>query len=325
MKKTTGKSSGNNLAKKQIAGKREMYSPAAEDSANDARRLLNPLLKLPNIQTDEYIDLNTPNVFLYDSEIYFCGECQCSPNTTFGPGVRSHFLLLYIKSGKGVYRTRNTLYHLSAGATFFMFPGEQVFYMADEEDPWHYYWIAFEGDYFANILKRAEISPTHSIALMPENRILPELYEKVLIYAASHRSSSDVKIISLTLDILFQYLENAKQREPLHVDPLSDHIERAIDYICKHFSEDISVSQIAATLGITREHFSFLFKKSYSTTPARFIRTYRLQRAMILLTSTDFSIEQIAERTGFNSYNYFSNQFKIVYGISPSQLRKEKS
>ena len=282
-----------------------------------------PMVKLPYILTEDFADLNTPNVFFSDSEILFCGEHYYSVAAPSGLGVRSHYFLTYVQSGKGIFRTRNTVYHLSAGATYVAFPGEQVFYMADEEDPWHCRWVAFEGEYFGGILKRAEITPATPVVSMPKNKALPELYKNLLVYAASQRSCRDIKLISLTMDILYQYLEHSSEpREPIEMKPQTDHVNRGVDYICSHSHEDISVSSVAEILGISADHFSELFKKEYSISPAKFIRNYRLQRAMILLTSTDFSIEQIAKETGFHSYNYFSNQFKNMYRISPSKLRK---
>ena len=282
------------------------------------------VIKLPSIHTDRFVDMNTQNVYFYQSAVLFCGQSRCESAYTsvYGPGIRSHFLLTYIKSGWGVYETRDEVHRLGPGASFVAFPGEQVFYKPDEHDPWHYYWIAFEGEEFADILRLAKISPSHSVAMLPENERMSDLFEELIAYAEEQRSYSDIKIVSLTLDILYQYLENAKERESISHQYRTEYVDWAVKYICSHFHKDISVSQIAGKLGITREHFSFLFKKECGVSPSRFILEYRLQRAMIMVTSTDESIENISRSVGFHSYRYFSTQFKKAFDFSPANLRK---
>lgn len=260
------------------------------------------------------------------SEILFCGQQKCAPNHAYGPMARPYYLMVYVAGGKGIFRTRNTLYHLGRGATFVGFPGEQIFYMADAGEPWHYYWLAFRGDYLGQMLTRAFISPEYPVALLPDNVDLVELYENILVFTMDPDTYVDVKITSLLLDIMYQYIINAARIKSAQVDvlavPSSIHIDRAIDYIHNNYAKNISVSDVAGYLGITREHFSVLFHRHFKVSPVHFIRNYRLQQAWIFLLTTDASINTISEATGFSDYTYFSKQFRLLYGTSPSQLRK---
>lgn len=267
------------------------------------------------------------NITVGDSEILFSGQQKCSPNHAYGPMARPYYLMVYVLSGKGIFRTRNTVYQLERGATFIIFPGEHVFYMADAKEPWYYFWIAFTGEYLGQMLTRATISPQHPVMLLPDNTILPELYENILIVPMDSGSYVDAKIVSLLLDILYQHIRSANNLNEARVEavskPASKHIDKAIEYICDHYSKNISVSDVAEYLGITREYFYSLFKYHFKVSPALFIRNYRLQCARILLLTTDLPISSIAELSGFCDYNYFSNQFRAINGSSPSKYRKE--
>ena len=69
------------------------------------------------------------------------GEEQCVPNYCWGPGVRSHFIIHYVISGKGIFYCGPNKFTIQQGQIFVIFPGMIVKYQADANDPWHYTWI----------------------------------------------------------------------------------------------------------------------------------------------------------------------------------------
>ena len=77
--------------------------------------------------------------------LYYSGSESCAPGHFFGPAVRTHYLIHFIRSGKGRYMRGNSEYALKKGDAFLILPGETTKYMADEEEPWEYTWIAFDG------------------------------------------------------------------------------------------------------------------------------------------------------------------------------------
>ena len=84
-------------------------------------------------------------------ELYvcFCGYARCEPLHSYGPAMRSHYLLHYIVDGKGTYQTGERKFQLEAGEGFLIEPNSLVYYQADGKEPWSYLWIGFSG-------KRAE-------------------------------------------------------------------------------------------------------------------------------------------------------------------------
>jgi len=94
-------------------------------------------------------------------------------------------------------------------------------------------------------------------------------------------------------------------------------------YIEEHFQEDISVEQLSALAGLSRSHFSRLFKELSGQTILQYITAKRLQQAYHLLRHSSLSVSEVAEATGFNDIYYFSRIFKKHKKIAPSFARGE--
>ncbi|AIQ57892.1 response regulator transcription factor [Paenibacillus borealis] len=96
-----------------------------------------------------------------------------------------------------------------------------------------------------------------------------------------------------------------------------------LDYVNKHYNEDISIPALSAQLNVNGNYISQLFKKEVGTTFTQYLYNLRINYACKLLSTTDLPINEIAERTGYSDYFYFSRIFKRVKGITPSAYRAE--
>ena len=99
--------------------------------------------------------------------VYNVGYEKCQGLHSWGSGVRDHYLIHHIISGKGVYKTPQGEYHLSAGDTFLIYPYTVITYTADKNDPWEYYWAGFNGSDAEFILDRAGFT-RESVPLSPQ-------------------------------------------------------------------------------------------------------------------------------------------------------------
>lgn len=98
-------------------------------------------------------------------------------------------------------------------------------------------------------------------------------------------------------------------------------MERILKYLDEHFTEDISINDIASYLGCSNSYISHLFKKSMGITPLQYIIKRRIGLAQTLLISTDLSATQIATMVGYDNTNYFINSFTKIIGITPIRYR----
>ncbi|HJB27421.1 MAG TPA: AraC family ligand binding domain-containing protein, partial [Candidatus Blautia faecavium] len=70
-----------------------------------------------------------------DAMIYTCGYETCAPSHSYGPIVRSGYLIHYILGGKGIYKTDGKIYSLSEGDAFLIRPNTLIYYEADKYHP----------------------------------------------------------------------------------------------------------------------------------------------------------------------------------------------
>ena len=93
-------------------------------------------------------------------------------------------------------------------------------------------------------------------------------------------------------------------------------------YIEEHYPEDLSVDQLAGLAGLSRFHFSRLFKELTGRTITDYINTLRINKSEYLLRNSRMNISEIALSTGFKDIYYFSRSFKKYKHVSPSEMRK---
>ena len=101
-------------------------------------------------------------------------------------------------------------------------------------------------------------------------------------------------------------------------------VERIVTYFEEHYSEKISLDQIAENMYLSPFYISKIFKSEIGDTPIRYLINIRLEKAKHLLESeSGSSIQEIAARVGYEDAYHFSKLFKKHYGVSPSQVRKK--
>lgn len=105
--------------------------------------------------------------------------------------------------------------------------------------------------------------------------------------------------------------------------PLSPLVRRAKQYIQEHYSEyGLTLEGMAGQLLASPVYLSRLFKQELGESFGMYLTQIRIRRAAQLLHSTELSIHEVAEQSGYETQHYFSTAFKRQTGVSPLQFRK---
>lgn len=102
-----------------------------------------------------------------------------------------------------------------------------------------------------------------------------------------------------------------------------DHLERARNYIREHISDKLTLGSVSSAINISPSYLSRIFSAIAGQTFCEYIRDERIALACKLLRASNLLIDEIAERCGFSTPNYFSTVFKKCIGQAPAAYRAE--
>lgn len=88
-----------------------------------------------------------------------------------------------------------------------------------------------------------------------------------------------------------------------------------------HIGESLTIETLAAAACMQPTYFIRRFREAFGVTPIVYFNKLKVYRAMTLLSSTDYSLQKIAERVGIGDAAYFSRVFKKYCGVSPTGYR----
>lgn len=108
------------------------------------------------------------------------------------------------------------------------------------------------------------------------------------------------------------------------VTPKHKRLTDILQYIDHHYAEPIRLSALAAHFCVSESYLARLFREQLALKPSEYINQVRVSVATTLLSETNLSVTQIAERTGFSDVYYFSRTFKKITGLPPRALRERK-
>ena len=161
-----------------------------------------------------------------------------------------------------------------------------------------------------SLLSRTAIeggAPTDSI-LKLNNHFLQNLQQINTLDTLCYKLQEIVETFS---ESMFNYIPSRN----------SELIKKAMLYISEHFSNPLTLEEVAAYVHLHPSYFSTLFKSSTGSSFKEYLNMVRIEESKRLLSHTDYSIIDIAVAVGFEDQSYFSKVFKKYTGLTPKQFR----
>jgi AraC family transcriptional regulator len=97
-----------------------------------------------------------------------------------------------------------------------------------------------------------------------------------------------------------------------------------VEHLHANLAEDVTLSRLAALVGLSTNHFCSAFKNSMGEPPHRYLTRLRIERAKELLASGGESMTQVALAVGFGSSAHFATAFRKQLGTSPTEYRRNR-
>ena len=97
-----------------------------------------------------------------------------------------------------------------------------------------------------------------------------------------------------------------------------------VQFIADHYTQKLTLEQIAGSAGVSVSAALRCFHRTMQTTPVQFLMEYRLEQARMRLLSTNDTVTCIAVECGVENISYFVRRFSARYGCTPLAYRKKK-
>ena len=258
---------------------------------------------------------------LVSLSVYNVGFQKCNPLYQWGPGVRDHYLIHYIISGKGTYRVNHKTFSLKAGDTFLVYPDTEVTYCADETDPWEYAWVGFTGSDASMILSATDFSKEKPVI---QDTPMGESVHRQILHIYDARGNEFEHAVEMTGRLyttlaLFMHTATHENMQ----NSANSYVQKGIEFISSHYSYNITVEDIADYVGVSRSHLFRSFESILGESPKEYLTAFRMKQACYLLEHSDLSITAIANSIGFDNSLYFSKTFHKRKGMSPKDYRQK--
>ncbi|MRI00159.1 helix-turn-helix domain-containing protein [Kriegella sp. EG-1] len=117
-----------------------------------------------------------------------------------------------------------------------------------------------------------------------------------------------------------RFIKNEKINKTVVKSGFSD----VLNYIKEHLHEELLVSDLAKNYNLSADHFSRVFQQKFGIRPSKYIQSVRIERSETLLITTNNTMAEIADKTGWNTVSYYTRMFKKIHGKTPGQFRKER-
>lgn len=181
-------------------------------------------------------------------------------------------------------------------------------------------WIHFDGLLARNFYEL--ISSRHGNILSPSNPFpITNGFDQLLhTFRASKPQKEDV-----FSEILTQMLNSLLHTSPSSENKLSHSkiVEKSRAYINEHFSEPLTLEQIARNVNMSPFHFSRVFTAQTGFTPHQYLIAARINSAKFLLKQPNVPVKEIAFGSGFNSESSFCSTFRKWENMTPSEYREQ--
>lgn len=195
-----------------------------------------------------------------------------------------------------------------------LFPLNSLLFQETDESTRKYLQPLYTGDVmFYHTLEDAELTEKLFSIIMEIVRLNKQ---KVPAYRFGTKA--------LLLQILFLLFNNHMEISSRKSHKNSTLNRDIISYIGERYTTDLTLMEIADKFHMSYKYFSRYFKNTFNTTLSDYIMKLRLERAELLLSSTELSVTEISLQTGFNNISFFIRSFKKAYGMTPLQYRNHR-
>ncbi|MFD2613391.1 helix-turn-helix domain-containing protein [Paenibacillus gansuensis] len=289
--------------------------------------------------------MTEPNPGYFQPMLPYLREGDFAVRTPWiGPEKRLlDYLLIYVQSGKCLFKIDGTPYHLSSGDYFLVQPGQIVYLegLTDTVTPFIHF------DLFYNE-RRQESFPTRpgQIDLSEYRHLLqPTVKEQLGIeLPAAFRplqperfrerflrmvgcwlepgELAQLRAQQIAMELMLTIMEQHQPSER-ETQPSGGGLQWVPSYLSLRLNEQVSIETMARRAGLSPSRFRAVFKRDFGVPPHQYLLNLRIEHAQELLAGSELTLETIAGYCGFADQYHFAKLFKAKVGMTPGSYKEK--
>ncbi len=263
------------------------------------------LLKRQEKTIMQYFDLQHMTV----RKILSFQKIDLSAGTELLRARRTNCALSMKCAGRTTYWCGSRQYEANTGNVLFVPNGSEYRFRVEEVGPCLMVEFDTAEDFTSPDIHPISVTNIHSLQTIFERAVNLWMFRKP---AYVHRCMAELYNILAFLE------------EQQNISYQNQHcysmIRSSLAYLEAHCQDPmLSVNSLAEIAGISEIYFRKIFTALYGTSPARYIRTIRIEKAKTYLLDREMRVTDVAEAVGFSNLYHFSRTFKHMVGVSPTE------
>ncbi|MDR2702334.1 MAG: AraC family transcriptional regulator [Spirochaetaceae bacterium] len=241
---------------------------------------------------------------------------KCTPDWRIWPQTITDFDLTYIVRGTARYIINGETHELESGDLLFLSPGDNKEATTYSKNLMHCFAtnFAFKNQPLKKIDGSAFFPIVNRIGLRQD---IINLFRELTIGWTRQQSGYILKTRALLMLILHRFSEIIMYEED---SPSVDYrVSKVINFISQHYSEKLTVKDLARQVHLDADYFGQLFKREMGYSVHQCITNIRVRNAENTLQTGAYKVHEVAEQCGFSDSFHFYKSFKALRGFPPSR------
>ncbi len=229
-----------------------------------------------------------------------------------------------VVSGQALIQSGDQERKVKRGDLFCFFKDQHASITEKETDPVTFYWISFSKQGSLQFPRFCGFNQEHPFLRASRQCVAFEKLFQQLHDAYGERCEANTAHLLVNL---FKIGEKCRslmpywQHESTRLPKAKHLVDAALEMIEARLHERINVTELAESLGVSRNTLTLAFKKQRGMTPVDFVQSFRLNKAKQMLLATDYKMLTIADACGYTNEKYFHQCFRKSEGMTPRQYR----
>lgn len=232
-------------------------------------------------------------------------------------------LIQYTLSGRGRLRFQERDMFVEPGQVMMLHLPQKHRYWIQEGERWEFLYVLLSGGEAVRGIRQINerIGPLVTLA---ESSPALERTARACTMALEGKIDSPYRSSELAWSIVMGLLGDPSidtGHASLPVRAIPSFVLDVEKFCQLNLARPIGVDDMARVAKMSRFHFSRRFEKARGISPGRYLASLRLEEAMRLIASSQFTVKKVAEECGFGDANYFCKVFRKSFGVSPGAYR----